>query len=138
MAKPEQEVDDTTRMAATLSEYGTATAVFAIFAWMRDFSLHSVMVMVAFVFVAYVATVVFGRLAGIRRQRSLFSKWPSGLLSGIYAFVLAMVGEFGNQYAEHIGIGGAALAGLGLALGVAAWRQRLRERCLYRELLSPS
>ena len=140
MAHQEQEAGgDGPRMAATLKEYGAATAVFAVFAWMRDLSLEAVMVVVAFAFVAYAATVLFNRLAGMRRPRSRFSQWASGIQSGTYAFVLAMVAEFGNQYVGYIGIGGAALAGLVVALVVAAWRQRFSERRLYREaLLSPS
>ena len=140
MTQHEEEVrDDTKRVAATLKEHGAATGVFVIFAWMRDVPLEAVVVVVTFAFVAYVATVLFSRLAGIRRQQSPFSKWASGVQSGTYAFALAMVGEFGNPYVEYIGIGGAALAGFGLALVVTGWRQRFRERRIHREsLLSTS
>lgn len=136
MAQQDEEVgDDTKRIAATLKEYGAATGVFAIFAWTRDLPLEAVMVVVTFAFVAYVATVLFNRLGGMRRQRSRLSTWFSGVQSGTYAFALGMAVEFGNPYVEYIGIGGAALAGLGLALVVAGWRQRLRERRIYRETL---
>ncbi len=125
--------DDTKRIAAFLKEYGAATGVFAIFAWMGDLAIEVVMVVVTFVFVAYVATVLFNRLGGIRRRRSRLSTWVSGVQSGSYAFALAMVAEYGSRYVEYIGIGGAALAGLGLALLVTAWRQRWREHRTHRE-----
>ena len=137
----EQEVAESdSGIGQTLSEYGSATGTFVMFAWLGDLPLKVVAAVVAFVFVAIVASALFNRLAGIVRPPRQLPKWIVGLQAGLQAAafgaVLGVAGVSGQEYIDDIGIGSAALAGLIVSLVAAAWRQRWHERRPHRKMLS--
>ena len=137
MEHPKKEVDDgKSGVSARLSEYGAAMGTFAALAWSGNLPMEVVTAGVVFFFAGSVASVLFERLAGIRRLPHRFSRWTGVVQSVILGFLLWGAAEYGHEYIDYIGIGGAALAGLIMSLMATAWRQRQVERRLYREMLS--
>ena len=136
MEHPKKKVDDAkSDVSATLSEFGAAMGMFAVLAWTGALPMEVVTAGVVFFFAGSFASVLFQRLAGIRRLPRRFSKWFGFLQPVILGFLLWGAGEYGHEYIGYIGIGGAALASLIMSLMAAAWRQRRSERRLYRETL---
>ena len=124
-------------VAQFFAQYGTAITVFVAFAWGRGLSLVGVAGVVAFVLVAYLGIALFGRLSGTPRAvRASHSKWMEAAQSAGLGGVLAGVAEWSQLLGDYVHFVWAIPAGLVFALVVSAWRQRWRERMLYRFTLS--
>ena len=123
------------RDASLSREYATAAGIFAAPAWILDVPLETVTVIAIFLFVGYVSSVLFNRLAGIRRLSHESPKWLGSVQSVVLGAALGVAGASGHAYFDAVGIGGAALAGLILSLMDTGWRQRWSERQIYREML---
>ena len=123
------------RDASLSREYATAAGTFAAPAWILDVPLETVTVIATFLFVGYVSSVLFNRLAGIRRLSHESPKWIGFVQSVVLGTALGLAGASGHEYFDAVGIGGAALAGLILSLMDTGWRQRWSERQIYREML---
>ena len=137
MEHPEKKVDDRkSGVSATLSEYGAAMGTFAVLAWSGGLPMEVVTAVVVFFFAGSVASGLFERLAGLCRLPHKFSRWAGFVQSVVLGSLLWGAGEYGHEYIDYIGIGGAAMAGLIMSLTATAWRQRQVERRLYRETLS--
>ena len=136
MKDPEEKVNHRKSRDASLArEYAAAAGTFAIPAWILDVPLETVTIVATFLFVGYVSSVLFNRLAGTSRLSHESPKWFGSVQSVVLGAAFGAAGAAGHEYFDVIGIGGAVLAGLIVSLIDAAWRQRWGERRPYRETL---
>ena len=136
MEHPKEKVNRKKSRDPSLSrEYATAAGSFAAPAWMLDVPLETVTVIATFLFVGYISSVLFIRLAGIRGLSHESPKWFGFVQSAVLGTALGFAGASGQEYFDAVGIGGAAVAGVMLSLIDTGWRQRWSERRLYREML---
>ena len=159
MAQPEPDNEDGTPeaegyvvleampLAPLLAEYGTAAALFAGFVWVRDVPLGAVASLGTFAAVVLLANQLFNRLAGMQPMRfrrlqadgrpygGFLSRWTTYSQAGLFGSIVAGIADLAHEYVAGIGVAGSALAGFAVALAFSGWRQRRRERRLYRETL---
>ena len=137
MKDPEEKVNHRKSRDASLArDYAAAAGTFAAPAWILDVPLETVTIIATFLFVGYVSSVLFNRLAG---NTQVVARIPQvdrlRAIGSSRRCLIGLAGASGHEYFDAIGIGGAALAGLILSLMDTGWRQRWSERQIYREML---
>lgn len=138
MTTREHPEDRKSRVSQAYSDYAAAGGAFAGPAWISGVPMEIVASVYAFLLVACVSSVLFDQLSGMRRLPNGPLRKTTGVVRSVtIGATIGVASAYAEEYAHYFSIAHAALAGVSIPLIGAAWRQRWRERQLYRDTLLP-
>lgn len=123
------------RVKEIFSDYGAALGGFTGTAWITGVPMALMLTVFAFFLAACFASLLFDQLSGMRSLPNQLRGTAGFVGSAIFGGSLATASSYAEQYADHVGVSSAVLAGVIVALVGTAWRQRWNERQLYRDTL---